>query len=284
MSPVSIATATHSNNRTLLVNVGLQPWRALRRVRTIAVLALSLFVLLGACTGTNEDELVVFAAASLTDVLTELGDQYRAETGTDVVFSFGGSQFLSRQILKGAPVDLMISAGRQPVDLLEMEGVVAAGPFALVGNELVVVTRNGYADPPGDVMALASELIGNLSIPDPNLAPAGAYARESLMSLGLWEALADKIVPTGDVRASLANAERGNTDAAIVYRTDAVSGNDLQILDIIPPDSHSPIVYPVVVITRSERPEAALEFAEFLVGQAAGEIFTRYGFTPLFDE
>jgi molybdate transport system substrate-binding protein len=250
----------------------------------IAVLGLSLLVLMAACTGSNKDELVVFAAASLTDVLTELGEQYRTQTGTDVVFSFGGSQLLSRQILNGAPADLMISAGRQPIDLLQREGVVQAGPFDLVGNVLVVVTRRGFSDPPGDVTDLVSESIGNLSIPDPNLAPAGAYARESLTSLGLWEALADKIVPTGDVRASLTNAERGNTDAAIVYRTDAVSGRDLQILDIIPPDSHSPIVYPAVVTTRSQRPEAALKFAEFLVGEAAGKVFARYGFTPLFNE
>lgn len=284
LSPASIATAANSNNHTLLINVGLQPWRALRRVRMIAVLALPLLVFVAACTGTNEDELVVFAAASLTDVLTELGEQYGAETRTSVIFSFGGSQLLSRQIVDGAPADLMISAGRQPIDLLEREQVVEAGPFDLVSNELVVVTRSGFSDPPGEVADLASESIKNLSIPDPNLAPAGAYARESLTSLGLWEALADKIVPTGDVRASLTNAERGNTDAAIVYRTDAVSGSDLQILDIIPPDSHSPIVYPVVVTTRTKRPEAARRFAEFLVGEAAGKIFARYGFTPLFNK
>ena len=82
------------------------------------------------------------------------------------------------------------------------------------------------------------------------------------------------------MRAALTNVERGNTDAAIVYRTDAATGRDLLILDIIPPGSHSPIVYPAVVISRSERPERAREFAEFLVGDAAGRIFARFGFDP----
>ena len=101
-----------------------------------------------ACGGGDDDELVVFAAASLSEVLTELGNQYRAETGVEVAFSFGGSQFLARQILEGAPADLLIAAGGQPVQLLVRQDVVSAGPFDLVGNELVVVARNGLADAP----------------------------------------------------------------------------------------------------------------------------------------
>jgi molybdate transport system substrate-binding protein len=233
-----------------------------------------------ACGGGDDDELVVFAAASLSEVLTELGNQYRAETGVEVAFSFGGSQFLARQILEGAPADLLISAGGQPVQLLVRQDVVSAGPFDLVGNELVVVARNGLADAHLELEDLATSAIGSVSIPDPDLAPAGAYAREALTSLGLWDALADKIVPTSDVRAALTNVERGNTDVAIVYRTDAATGRDLLTFDIIPPGSHSPIVYPVVVISRSERSGAAQEFAEFLGGDAARRIFARFGFDP----
>ncbi len=280
MSPVSIATATRSNNHARLVNVDLQPWKALGRFAWKTILATALLALATACTGGDEDELLVFAAASLTDALTELGQQYRAETGTGVVFSFGGSQFLARQVVEGAPADLVISAGRQPIDLLVREDVVAAGPFDLLGNELVVVTRSRFTDPPDDLADLASNTISSVSVPDPDLAPAGVYAREALTSLDLWDSLAGKIVPTGDVRAALTNVERGNTDAAIVYRTDAVTGNDLLIADIVPPGSHSPVVYPVAVISRSERPEAALRFAEFLDGEAAGRIFERFGFDP----
>jgi molybdate transport system substrate-binding protein len=262
------------------VKAGLQPWTAFSMFRAGAITLLAILALAMACGGADEDELLVFAAASLTDVLTELGDEYRAETGIDVVFSFGGSQLLARQIVNGAPADLLISAGEQPVQMLVRQDLVSGRPFDLVGNELVVVARNGLADAHLELEDLATSAFASVSIPDPDLAPAGTYAREALTSLGLWDALADKIVPAPDVRAALTNVERGNTDAAVVYRTDAATASGLLIFDIIPPGSHSPIIYPAVVTIHSQRPDAARAFAEFLGGDAAGRIFARFGFAP----
>ena len=232
-----------------------------------------------ACDGGEDEELVVFAAASLTDVLTELGEDYEAETGTKVLFNFGASQQLARQIIDGAPADLMVSAGRQPVDLLIERDWLASEPVDLLGNELVVVARRGFAHPPADLAGLTAGSVASVSIPDPDLSPAGSYAREAMTSLGMWEQLSDKMVPTADVRAALTNVERGNTDLAIVYRTDALSGEGLVILDIVDAGSHSPIVYPIALIARGERAEAARRFASYLTGTRAERAFSRYGFS-----
>ena len=88
------------------------------------------------------------------------------------------------------------------------------------------------------------------------------------------------MVPTADVRAALTNVERGNTELAIVYRTDAASGEGLTILDIVPDGSHPPIVYPVAVVADGARADRARRFAGFLAGARATEAFARLGFSP----
>lgn len=261
------------------MKVELQPSKVRRLLLAGVVLAATTILAAAACGGGGDDELLVFAAASLTDALTELSEDYRAETGTTVLFSFGGSQFLARQIVEGAPADVMISAGRRPIDLMVLEGAVSGATFDLLSNELVVVTRRDHDDPPDDLEDLLSESFDSISVPDPALAPAGVYAKETLTSLGLWEALSDKVIPTPDVRAALTNVERGNTDTALVYRTDAMSGEGLAVFDIVPADSHSAIIYPAAVIASSDRPGEARRFAEFLAGPEAQRVFARFGFS-----
>ena len=278
MSPPSIPKGALSHKVIGAIDAELQPSKAGLSLIPGLLLALLCLTAPAACVGGGDDELVVFAAASLTDVLGELGEQYETETGTRVLFNFGASQQLARQIIDGAPADLLVSAGRQPVDLLIDREVLDSEPIDLLGNVLVVVARRDFADPPDDLSALASSSIANVSIPDPDLSPAGSYAREAITSLGLWDRLTDKIVPTADVRAALTNVERGNTDLAIVYRTDALSGEGLVILDIVDAASHSPIVYPVALTARGERAEPARRFASYLAGPRARDAFSRYGF------
>ena len=279
MSFLSIPIHALSHKDIWAINAELQPSKAARPLLSGLLLALLCLVALAACDGDGDEELVVFAAASLTDVLTELGEDYEVETGTKVLFNFGASQQLARQIIDGAPADLLVSAGRQPVDLLIGRDGLASEPIDLLGNELVVVARRDFARPPDELAGLASGSVASVSIPDPDLSPAGNYAREAIRSLGLWEELSDKMVPTADVRAALTNVERGNTDLAIVYRTDALSGEGLVILDIVDAGSHSPIVYPIALTARGERAEAARRFASYLSGTRAESAFSRYGFS-----
>ena len=221
------------------------------------------------------DELLVFAAASLTESMQDLGRAFEAKTGTKVTFSFGGSSDLARQIQAGAPADVFFSADTARMDALEKAGLVeAAGRKEFLSNALVVVV-------PGDStakIASANDLLKlpRIALADPAAVPAGVYAKQWLTGLGLWEKLEPKIVPTLDVRASLAAVESGGVPAAIVYRTDAAIAKKARIALVV--ENGPPILYSVAPVTAAKNPSGARAFVEFLRGPAGREEFTRRGF------
>ena len=136
------------------------------------------------------------------------------------------------------------------------------------------------SSPLNNLGGLGDAAIGRVAIADPEVAPAGAYARESLQSLGLWENIEAKLVFGADVRATLAYVEAGNVDVALVYSTDAQIAEGLIALDIIPVDSYSPIIYPAAIPLTSDKKEAAREFLAYLKGEAAMKVFAKNGFLP----
>ena len=244
------------------------------------VLAAALAVVLPwmtACAQPEGGELLVFAAASLADAMEEVGELYEEESGTRVAFSFGGSQALAQQIASGAPADVFVAAGRQPVDFLVSRGEVDLVEEAVVRNELVVAVREGSSGI-GAMYGLSGEDMGQVAIADPALAPAGVYAREALWTLALWEPLQPRLVFGADVRAALAYLESGNVDAAIVYATDAREAPGVQALNVVLPDTYTPIAYPAAVLEGSNNREDASEFVRFLKSDAARAIFERHGF------
>ena len=219
-------------------------------------------------------------AASMVDAAEDVGERFQHNTGIRVAFNFGASQSLARQTSEGAPADVIVTAGRFPMDFLAEEGQISFGPVYILSNELVIVTDSGSAevgrledllDPRFDVVALA----------DPELAPAGRYAREALQSAGLWEAMRSKMVWGGDVRAALAYVETGSADAAIVYRTDALIADDIVIAGVVPRDSYGPIEYPAAVLAASPLPQEAREFVDFLSSDEARSVFREHGFVVL---
>ena len=213
-------------------------------MKLILVGAMALVLpLLTACARSDGDELLVFAGASLADAMEEIGERFEKEAGTRVAFSFGGSQALAQQIASGAPADVFVAAGRQPVDFLASRGAVDTVGDAVVRNELVVAVKEGSPGPAAMSDLIGPE-VGRVAIADPVLAPAGVYAREALRSLGLWESLLPRLVFGADVRAALAYLESGNVDAALVYATDAREASGVRALDIVPRDSYTPIAYP----------------------------------------
>ena len=228
--------------------------------------------------GGGGDSLLVFAASSLTDPLRQLAAIYEERTGVEVDISFGASGRLAQQISRGAPADVLISAGEQPIDRLVDEGLVdTSSRRALLTNRLVLVTKHG------DDRAISSlevllDADGMLAIADPELAPAGGYAREALRHLGLWEALEPRLVYGGNVRTTLGYVESGNVAAALVYRTDATVSDRVSVAEILPADAHSLIVYPAVVVGTSDKREQAAGFIEFLGGEEASQVFRDMGF------
>jgi molybdate transport system substrate-binding protein len=237
------------------------------------VAALSFFAV--SCSGA--DELHVFAAASLTNVLEEIAATYTRESDDVILFNFGASSTLARQIASGAPADLFLSADERQMNGLASRGlVVESTRTSMLSNELaVVVSTGGGADirSAGDLERLSS-----IALADPSHVPAGIYARQWLTRAGLWDSLAKRIIPTDNVRGALAAVEGGNADAAIVYRTDALASRRVRIAFDVPHDAASEISYPFAVVAGSAHPEAARRFLAYLQSPPARAIFSRHGF------
>ena len=244
-----------------------------------AVLAVVLLTVLTGCSpsGDERSSLLVFAAASMTDVLGDLEEAFEADGQVDLAFSYGGSQTLAQQIASGAPADMFISAGAFPMRFLADRELVDS-TTEIVTNQMVVAVRSSDGPRIESLDELGTSRVERIALADPDVAPAGRYSRESLTRLGLWEAVKSKVVFGPDVRATLAYVESGNADVALVYVTDARAGPYIQVLDIVPPGSYTPITYPAAIVARSGHTGAANEFLAFLLSDEAEEIFHRHGF------
>lgn len=225
----------------------------------------------------------VFGAASLANVLGELGQAYAAAGGAPIRFSFAASSTLARQIESGAGAELFVSADEQWMDYLEQRNLIrTASRRDLLGNRLALIAPADSTITleirPGFPLAAALEG-GRLATGDPDNVPAGRYARAALTSLGAWDAVADRLVRAEDVRTALAFVARGEAPLGIVYATDAAIEKKVRVVGLFPEDSHPRIVYPMA-LTNAASDEAA-KFAEFLGSDAAHAVFERYGFVVM---
>jgi molybdate transport system substrate-binding protein len=228
----------------------------------------------------QNQEILVFAAASLTNVLDEVGAAYTQQTRQTVKFSYAASSALARQLEAGARADVFFSADLEWMDYVQARGLIDRTTRRnVLGNRLALVApadnKIDLQIAPGFGLAAA---LGNgrLATGDPESVPVGKYARSALMSLGVWNDVADKLVRADNVRSALAFIARGETPLGIVYETDAKIEQRVRVVAFFPADSHPPIVYPVAV-TAQARP-AARQFVEFLQSAPAQESFKKYGF------
>lgn len=250
----------------------------LRRVFGLLVAA----VLLAApARAQDKPRLTIFAAASLTEALSEVGKAYAATGRAVPVFSFAASSALARQIENGAPAALFISADEEWMDYLaERKLIVPASRVSFLGNSLVLVVpkgeRLGVTIGPG--FDLAGALKGRrIALADPTAVPAGRYAQASLEALGAWKSVEPLAVRGDNVRAALTFVERKEAAAGIVYATDAALTDKVEVEGVFPAATHPPISYPVAIIAKNDSPEAAA-FRDFLLGDAAKTIYRKYGF------
>jgi len=229
-------------------------------------------------------ELLIFAAASLTNVLDEIGAAYTQQTRQSVKFSYAASSALARQLEAGARADAFFSADLEWMDYAQARGLIDRSTRRnVLGNRLALVapadSKIGLQVAPGFALAAALGSKGRLATGDPESVPVGKYARSALTSLGVWNDVADRLVRADNVRSALAFIARGETPLGIVYETDARVEKRVRIVDFFPADSHPPIVYPVAVTTRAQ--PAARQFVEFLASSAAQDAFKKYGFQVL---
>jgi molybdate transport system substrate-binding protein len=229
------------------------------------------------------DQLIVFAAASTTNAITDIMARFAAETAIPVAPSFASSSTLAKQIESGAPADLFISADEKWMDYLaERKMIQPDSRIKLLGNRIVLIAPVDSRLPASDIQA-ASPLLqwlgdGRLAMGDPSHVPAGIYGQQALENLGLWVSVKDKLAPAKDVRAALALVERAETPLGLVYATDAAISNKVRVIGRFPESSHPPIVYPAAIVAGREAP-AARQFLTYLKSATAKSIFEKYGFS-----
>ena len=221
----------------------------------------------------------VSAAASLTDVLREMTPAYERRTGDAVLFNFGASSMLARQIQEGAPADLFISADELKMDQLQQRGlIVRKSRRSILSNTLVIIVPSDSRLKITSPADLANPAIRNIAVAEPQTVPAGIYAKQYLLKLRIWDRIAGKIVPTDNVRAALAAVESANAETGIVYKTDALISRAVRIAYEVPQSVGPKISYPAAVLAESTQPEAAQRFLDYLQSPAAQEVFRKYGF------
>lgn len=249
-------------------------------MKTNTTLTLTLFILAGLSGhAARAADIYVSAAASLTDVLKEIAIPYEKQSGDNLVFNFAASSMLARQIEEGAPADLIFSADEAKLDALEKEGLLLPETRkSVLSNTLVIVVPNDSTVNFNSAKDLAGPDIKKIAVGEPSSVPAGIYARKYLDKLGIWQKLADKIVPVESVRAALAAVESGNVDAGIVYKTDALISNKVKIAYEVPASEGPAISYPLAVLKEAKSPDAAKKLAAYLESAPAEAVFEKYGF------
>jgi len=228
------------------------------------------------------ERITVFAAASLTNAVSDVIKAFEQTHETQVVASFASSSALARQIAQGAPADIYLSANQKWMDYLqELGSIDEASRIILLGNSLVLVAPKDSALENVDITAKwqpAEQLgDGRMAVGDPDHVPAGRYAKQALETLGLWSAVEPKLARANSVRAALALVERGEAPLGIVYGTDAKVSPAVKVVGRFAEDSHTPIEYPVAIVKGHEGPEVE-QLAQFLQSETAADIFRAYGF------
>lgn len=225
------------------------------------------------------EELTVFAAASLTDALRELGAAYEKSTGDHVLFNFAASNTLEMQIKAGGPADIFFSADEPKMNDLATAGMILADSRKdLLSNTLVVVVPADSTAALASAKDLADRQFKKIALGETKSVPAGIYAKEYLTKLGVWAQIEPRVIPSESVRAALAAVETGNVDAGIVYKTDALHSKKVKIAYEVPIAEGPAIAYPIALVAGSKHAAAAKKFLDYLAQPDALKIFEKYGF------
>ena len=248
-------------------------------IKKLAIWAIYLLFTTLALSAHAEDKVTVFAAASLTNALTEISAQYQAEKASKIVHSFAASSTLAKQIENGAPADIFISADTKWMNYLQDKNLInTASRKEFLGNQLVIIAPKdrSFTVKFDKSFDLSKAFEGRLCTGDIESVPAGIYAKESLSYLGWWDSIKTRIVGTQDVRGALAFVERGECAAGIVYETDAKISNKVEIIGVFPAQSHKPIVYPMAFVANAKN--ANNDYFRYIQSDAGLAVFKKYGF------
>lgn len=242
-------------------------------------------------------ELIVFAAASMTETLTQLGDLYMADNpNVKIAFNFDSSGTLKTQIQEGAECDVFISAGQKQMNQLDKDAKPEVNTegldFVLAGTRFnILENKVALAVPEGNPKGIQSydDLKAALEAKDVMLAmgnadvPVGQYTQKILAYFGLDEealAKAGCITYGSNVKEVTTQVSEATVDCGIIYATDAFSAK-LDVVDTATAEMCGQVIYPAAVMNVSKNVEPAKAFLEYLTGDAADAVFEAVGFTPI---
>lgn len=256
-------------------NNGIKGWELL----IAAVFILSLSISCGGAGKQHKENLVIYAAASTTELITEAAQQFTAGSGIEVAFEFSSSGSLARKIEAGSPTDIFISASENWIEYADRKGLLQPGSRVMFARNSLVFVEPVSAAP---VISTPEELIkaDRICIGDPEHVPAGRYAKQAMEYYGLWNILSGggKLVLATNVRDVLSHAEQGDVTGGIVYSTDAIRSRRVKAVFAFPDDSHKAITYHAGIVAASSEKQAAAKFLEFLGGDKFAGLLAKHGF------
>jgi molybdate transport system substrate-binding protein len=226
-------------------------------------------------------ELIVSAAASLTNALKEVAGQFeKTHPGVKIVCNFAASGVLLQQMDKGAPVDVFAAADQKTMNQAQEKKLIMAKTRKnFVSNRLVLIVPLDSKLVLGGLQDLAKPEVKRVAVGNPATVPAGRYAQEALVQAGLWDKLTPKLIFAESVRQVLDYVRRGEVDTGFVYSTDAaIARGKVKVMQTVP--GHTPILYPIAVTASTGKQALAKNFLDFVLSPAAQEIFKKYGFGP----
>lgn len=230
----------------------------------------------------KQDELVVFCAGSLIDVVSEIATDFENDSGTEVKLNFASSGTLARQIEHGASPDIFISANKKWLDYLNQQHlIIPETQKKMAGNSLVWVAplqsehKEMVFSPD---LALPDLFEGRLSIGDPAHVPAGSYAVQLLENLGWKDELEPRFLPAKDVRSALMVVELGEVEAGIVYKTDVLKSKKVKVITEFPDSLHAPVHY-YIAIVKGQKNKNSLTLYNYIVSDEAKQTLKKYGFS-----
>jgi molybdate transport system substrate-binding protein len=231
-----------------------------------------------------DEPILVYAAASMTNVVEEIVGRCNRGQPEPIKTSFAASSVLAKQIEHGAAATVFLSANSAWMDYLERRGLLANDSrHRFAGNRLVMIVPTSSSLPENlatDKVLPTLSTDDRIAMGDPDHVPAGIYAKAALESIGVWENVRERAARTANVRAALAFVETGATPVGIVYATDALVSHKVRIVAVFLPASHPPIVYEAALLREHDTPAARRLFS-CIRGADAARILERHGFRLL---
>jgi molybdate transport system substrate-binding protein len=224
-------------------------------------------------------DLIVSAAASLTNAFTDIGKDFeKTRPGVTVLVNVGSSGQLLQQIARGAPVDVFASADQQTMDKAAKQNLLVRGTREnFVRNKLVLVLPANSALGMDALDDLGSAEVKRIAVANPESVPVGSYSKQALEAAGLWDKFKDKYIGTSNVRQSLDYTARGEVDAGFVYLTDAlIMPNRVKVAFEVPLSTE--ILYPIAAVKGNGNEKGAREFIAYVKSEPAQKILQKYGF------